>query len=706
MPHEFEEHLLSAYLDNELSADERALVEERLKTDPGAQQLLDDLKRVRSLVSTLPRWQGDARPMISGGQSAAMASADEAAHENPATESPAVAKPSESDGSTTSSRVDFSATSLAESRLRQHDHVAEVRTRRSMRWTTIVAVAATLATLMLGAPYLLRDWGPKTELAQHSDFSSRQAAPESASEPAPGAAPVESKSMAARRSAGEKSSLATGEASEQTSEKSGVSADHDAYSLRQSDAETTGNAYFAEGSQAPSRGEPTQQLARGMQTPALESRAKTLGDNAPKRDRANASGGVALSERSEPSLSVVPSAPANEPQSAVASAVPEAAAPPAAQQPSQRQFWQDIPNYGAVAGGGAAPAAQGPAAVAPLSQSFDAGKRIAADQPHGGPATPSPAASAAAPQIMTARSDAWNEAEVEAAMTRVWFFVSPGATADAAVALQAVPQQPASGMGIDSFGARADQPASQASANYAYGAQPADEMNSAAGAAADRKLAEKPGENSAALSKARSADIGGIAAGGYDGADRAARLAPGAPLPAVGLARLPADANASDWLQRLEQEQKLKPVELLSEAESLAAKPTEPSRQAALGIDAGSKQSAASQTKTIVLFVTASEARKILQSLQSQKQADKKEAARQNLPSQQTAKDNAGAALAEAGAAPQGVIADEVASELPSAWWTRPQGQFESQSADAKSAGAKTDGEEKVILILNQVPRG
>ncbi|MGN6544305.1 MAG: anti-sigma factor family protein, partial [Aureliella sp.] len=549
MPHEFEEHLLSAYLDNELSADERALVEERLKTDPGARQLLDDLKRVRSLVFTLPRWQGDAKPMLPVGQmaanSAAEPGAEEGAIENPTTENPAVAKPSESDGSTTSRRVDFSATGLAESRLRRHEHAAEVRTRRSMRWTTIVAVAATLATLMLGTPYLLRDWGPKTELAQHSDFGREPAAAESAPEPAPGAAPAESKSMAARRSAGDKSDLATGEAREQSSEKTGASADHDAYSLRQSDAETTANAYFADRGQAPSRSDSTERLARGMQTPALKSRAKTLGDNAPKRDRADASGGAALSERSEPSLSFAPSVPANEPQGAATAAAPtapEAAAAPAARQPSRPQFRQESLNYEGVAGSGAARPAQGPAAVAPLSQSLDAGERIAAGQPRGGGATPSPAP--AAPQIMTARSDAWSDAEVEAAMTRVWFFVSPGATADAAVALQAVPQQPASGMGVDNFGARADQPAGQANANYAYKAQPADEMKSAAGAAADRKLGEKPAENSVALSKAQSAGSGGIAGGGYGGSDSAARLAPGAPLPAVGLARLPADESA------------------------------------------------------------------------------------------------------------------------------------------------------------------
>ncbi len=55
MSQEFQQHWLSAYLDNELSNDERALVERRLQEDAEMRQLLEDLKRVRSLVATLAR---------------------------------------------------------------------------------------------------------------------------------------------------------------------------------------------------------------------------------------------------------------------------------------------------------------------------------------------------------------------------------------------------------------------------------------------------------------------------------------------------------------------------------------------------------------------------------------------------------------------------------------------------------------------------
>src|SRR5215216_6789547 len=51
---ELNDELLSAYLDGELSADERAAVEARLATDPAAQQLLHELRSVSQSVQALP----------------------------------------------------------------------------------------------------------------------------------------------------------------------------------------------------------------------------------------------------------------------------------------------------------------------------------------------------------------------------------------------------------------------------------------------------------------------------------------------------------------------------------------------------------------------------------------------------------------------------------------------------------------------------
>jgi anti-sigma factor RsiW len=52
---EFTDEWLSAYVDSELTPDERAAVEERLQTDPAARQLLNELRRVSEAVKTLPR---------------------------------------------------------------------------------------------------------------------------------------------------------------------------------------------------------------------------------------------------------------------------------------------------------------------------------------------------------------------------------------------------------------------------------------------------------------------------------------------------------------------------------------------------------------------------------------------------------------------------------------------------------------------------
>jgi hypothetical protein len=51
----FDDELLSAYVDGELTADERALVEERLRNDPQAAQLVEELRSLSSAVKSLPR---------------------------------------------------------------------------------------------------------------------------------------------------------------------------------------------------------------------------------------------------------------------------------------------------------------------------------------------------------------------------------------------------------------------------------------------------------------------------------------------------------------------------------------------------------------------------------------------------------------------------------------------------------------------------
>lgn len=55
---EYSEEWLSAYIDDELTDAQRAVVEQRLASDSETQQLLNDLQRVRGLVNQLPAWSG------------------------------------------------------------------------------------------------------------------------------------------------------------------------------------------------------------------------------------------------------------------------------------------------------------------------------------------------------------------------------------------------------------------------------------------------------------------------------------------------------------------------------------------------------------------------------------------------------------------------------------------------------------------------
>lgn len=52
--HDLDDELLSAYIDNELSPEERAAVEARLASDPAAQQLLHELRSVSQSVEAMP----------------------------------------------------------------------------------------------------------------------------------------------------------------------------------------------------------------------------------------------------------------------------------------------------------------------------------------------------------------------------------------------------------------------------------------------------------------------------------------------------------------------------------------------------------------------------------------------------------------------------------------------------------------------------
>ena len=76
---EYSDEWLSAYIDDELTETQRALVEQRLASDSEARQMLGDLQRVRGLVNQLSGWSGklaspaetplDRQPSMDAGES-------------------------------------------------------------------------------------------------------------------------------------------------------------------------------------------------------------------------------------------------------------------------------------------------------------------------------------------------------------------------------------------------------------------------------------------------------------------------------------------------------------------------------------------------------------------------------------------------------------------------------------------------------------
>ncbi len=55
---EFQEEWLSAYLDDELSPSQRAIVEQQLKSDVSTEKLFNDLSQIRGHLRALPAWSG------------------------------------------------------------------------------------------------------------------------------------------------------------------------------------------------------------------------------------------------------------------------------------------------------------------------------------------------------------------------------------------------------------------------------------------------------------------------------------------------------------------------------------------------------------------------------------------------------------------------------------------------------------------------
>lgn len=661
MPPEFEEHLLSAYLDNELSADERALVEQRLNTDPAARQLLEDLRRVRSLVATLPRWQGEDVQWVPPD---AQTAADTAPAEVEATLPPTVTE------------VDYS-TDQAEMHLRKQDKPATSRKQRSMRWMSVLAVAAGVGALMLTAPYFLRPGGPIREVAQRTDSAESEAAVGRAEEPAaPMLAP------------GADGQVADAKDSAAGAQEVAESPRRDAdFSRERQSASNTENS---PANLPPLNKEKTDAREAQVELHTAEQPGGTAGAERNGRDATTGAGTSRFGDAGAPA----PDVASNPARGAAMGLGIEGSEP--------RPLTQSVPETDSA----------GARAIAPLSRSLQSSSAMAGG--FGGAAAPSAASAAteSAQQVVAARSDAWSDQEVDAAMNRVWFFVAPSAGTGSSLAQNWNRAQTGAGM-AQAYDYYNFEPTNQAENGFksdrAFRMRSSDTRRATDEVKSERILEERENVDRTTPSKPPTDTptsgklFSSPAAGGV--APKASQPKPEREAPAIGLFRLPADQTADALLDRLQQARSLTRLAPLAETDGTKRlqESSNTGQALAYGAAVPGEPGNASDPRTVVLFVTASEAREILQSLSSdhkpltladREAAEAKQSNEQAAQAQQQPKDRS----SDAPPAEQAASSD--AGQLPAGWWTRPQ-VFSRQGVDK----APTAGDEKVILILSVLPR-
>ena len=156
---DFQEEWLSAYLDGELSSQQRTLVEQRVSEDPAMAAILDDLRKVRSLVSSLPRW--DAGELSAA---AIIARADEV--EELDSDFPQRDDAAHDQDALPLDDVDSIVHREPLGGTTDEEFLTARLTRRTsyMRWLRPAAMAASLL-LIAGVGYTLWPDGPRSELA-------------------------------------------------------------------------------------------------------------------------------------------------------------------------------------------------------------------------------------------------------------------------------------------------------------------------------------------------------------------------------------------------------------------------------------------------------------------------------------------------------------------------------------------------------------
>ncbi len=165
MPSQFDESLLTAYLDNELSSDERALVEQHLAESPEARSVFEDLKRVRGIVSTLSKWDGtplvfDASRMHStanDSDSYGNEAIDDDDQENLDDDSSDFGLKNDAFVSQAINGANSVANNEQESRQKTIARSDSAAARGNVRWTKWLSFAAGLIITVLTVPYLFRN---------------------------------------------------------------------------------------------------------------------------------------------------------------------------------------------------------------------------------------------------------------------------------------------------------------------------------------------------------------------------------------------------------------------------------------------------------------------------------------------------------------------------------------------------------------------
>jgi hypothetical protein len=163
---EYQEEWLSAYLDGELTDEQRQIVEARLAVDANAQTTLADLERVRTLVKQLPAWNG--RPVVLSSEILSATADDENVEFEVNTTRAMIANAERANADKEGDDIDMALAETTSPDLDISERWLECnRSPSNWRWLRPLAAAASLL-LMVGIGYLLWPDSGSMDLASSS----------------------------------------------------------------------------------------------------------------------------------------------------------------------------------------------------------------------------------------------------------------------------------------------------------------------------------------------------------------------------------------------------------------------------------------------------------------------------------------------------------------------------------------------------------